>query len=314
MKVAVIDLGTNTFHLLIAEVGSRSFKFLQSERRAVQIGKKGINNGEITQEAWERAIKTLKEYRDIIESNHIRKVFAKTTSAIRSAMNGEELITAIKQETGIDVKIISGKKEAELILLGVKKALDLGADKSLIVDIGGGSIEFIIADRTQTYWLQSFEIGGQRLVEKFCQSDPISTNEIGLLINHFQENLGELKRTCLTHNPRVLVGCSGTFDTLGAICSMSDEPGYVSNEKGSWIEIESFNKIYGQIIQKTRAERLAIPGMIKMRVDMIVVTVILIKYLADTFNIEKLRISAYALKEGIFFDSFNQMRFVPSPQ
>lgn len=307
MKVAVIDLGTNTFHLLIAEVKDGTYKILQRERKAVRIGEKGINKDEITPQAWDRALKALHEFKEIISKNNISQVFGTATSAIRNAKNGENLVQEIKKQTDIDIEVISGLREAELIHYGAKKAMDFGLEKNLIMDIGGGSIEFIIADRNQAYWMQSFEIGGQRLVEKFHNTDPIATEDIQKLSNYFDKELSDLLHACDQHKPHVLIGCSGTFDTLSDIyCEYAN---ITRQEKATEypFDFNYFDKIYPDLISKNRHERLNIPGMIEMRVDMIVVACVLVNHLINLLHISNIRVSGYALKEGILFNSLSKV-------
>ncbi len=308
MKVAIIDMGTNTFHLLIAEVKGDGYVLMHRERRAVKIGEKGINKGEITDEAWERALTTLKDFKQLIDDHQIEQVFSTATSAVRNASNGKALVDEIKKQTGISVSIISGSREAELILMGVRSALELGSEKSLIMDIGGGSIEFIIADKDQTYSIQSFEIGGQRLVEKFHKNDPITESEIEALYHYFDKELIELRNAFEKFLPTTLIGCSGTFDTLSDI--FTEENGITRDDSATEfpLTLDGFSKIYEQLIQMDRKERLAIPGMIEMRVDMIVVACVLVNYLVEHFNLKDIRVSAYALKEGVLIDTLSRVR------
>ncbi|MBC6401772.1 MAG: exopolyphosphatase [Ekhidna sp.] len=303
MKVAVIDLGTNTFHFMEAEVSAAAYSILYKERVPVKIGEKGINKDEITPEAWGRAVAVLKEFKKKIDQSAINQVYGTATSAIRNAKNGKAFVREIKKITGIEIEIISGKREALLIHLGVSKAMDLGEEKSLIMDIGGGSIEFIIADKHRAYWMHSFEIGGQRLVEKFHDSDPITENEINNLHHFFDEQLALLFEAYQIHQPSTLIGCSGTFDTLNDIyCEANKIPGD-ANLTELPFNIDAFNAIFRELITKSRQQRLEIPGMVEMRVDMIVTACILINYVIEKFSLSSLRVSTYALKEGILFNA-----------
>lgn len=299
MKVAIIDLGTNTFHLLLAEVKGDTHEIYHRERKAVKIGEKGINEQYITQAAWTRAIDTIKSFYSVVKDESITKIYATATSAIRNAKNGSALVKEIKDLTGINTEIISGTREAELILLGVRRAIKLNEEKNLIMDIGGGSIEFIIADQSETYWLRSYEIGGQRLVEKFHQNDPISKDEIDDLYTYFSQQLSELEEVCNKYQIKTLVGCSGTFDTLSDIYRIDENIDLAESETEYPLTLTAFKKIYEDLIYKSRSERLAIPGMIEMRVDMIVVACVLIHYLLEKLDFDQIRVSAYALKEGV---------------
>lgn len=308
MKIAIIDMGTNTFHLMLANVGVSSFEIFFKDRVPVKIGEKGINKGQITGEAWDRALEAIHSFSKKVNQEKIDQVFATATSAIRNASNGLALTREIEKQTGIKTRIISGQQEAELILKGAREALDFGAEKSLIMDIGGGSIEFIIANSQETFWLKSFEIGGQRLVEKFHHHDPIAQEELNQLHNYFLNELSELIDQCIHHAPQTLIGCSGTFDTLSDIhqarLGLSNDP----LESEFPLPIESFNEIYQELLKKTREERLQIPGMIEMRVDMIVVACALVDFIIKEIGIQKLRVSAFALKEGVLLDTIETVR------
>lgn len=313
MKIAVIDMGTNTFHLLIAKVKDGGYTSLHRERTAVKIGEKGINKGEINPAAWSRGITALKSFKDTIDHYKVNKIFATATSATRNASNGQAFIEEIKKETGIDVDVISGLKEAELIHLGASRALDFGSEKCLIMDIGGGSIEFIIADQHQSYWMQSFEIGGQRLVERFHKSDPIAHSEIEHLKTYFEEQLQPLFEACQQYDPKTLIGCSGTFDTLSDIYCEEEHIHRDTEATELPFSITAFENIYQQLIQKTRSERLKIPGMLEMRVEMIVVACVLVDYLIKRLELHDIRVSAYALKEGIIHYVIDQLQLNHSP-
>lgn len=296
-KIAVIDIGTNTFHLLIAgEDGTH----IHSERAAVKLGKGGINKDLITDDAYDRAIVCLKAFREKIDEHQIDRAYATATSAVRNAKNGEEFVRDIQKETGIKVIVISGDKEAEYIYEGVKAALDLGWNPNLIIDIGGGSVEFIIGNKNEIFWKKSFEIGAQRLLEQFHKNDPIAADEIQELQQHLFQNLAELGDAVKTFSPTCLVGSSGTFDTLAEMDSFYKNRNIIYTEAKEYsFALEDFQRMFKLITEKTREERLNIPGMVELRVDMIVVACCLIDYIIQRFHIEQIRVSSYALKEGV---------------
>jgi len=308
MKVAVIDMGTNTFHLIIVEVEKDDFKIVYREKTAVKIGEKGINHGMITDDAIDRALKTLTKFKEVIEEEQVEQVFATATSAIRNAQNGKGLVALIKEETGIQTRIISGIQEAEYIYYGVNKALKIGDQPSLIMDIGGGSIEFVIGTTREILWRQSFEIGGQRMVEKFHKHDPMVQEDKVALIEYLESNLQELFEACSQFSPKTLIGSSGTFDTLSDIYSLKAN---VEREKDATeypLTIDAFMEIYHEMIIKGREERLAIPGMIPLRVDMIVVACELVNYIIHKLELTNIRVSAYALKEGVLLNTLYTLK------
>jgi exopolyphosphatase/guanosine-5'-triphosphate,3'-diphosphate pyrophosphatase len=303
-NIAIIDMGTNTFHLLVAELGERSYVIIHQERLAVKIGMGGINDGWITEEGADRALKAIQSFQKTIHKFFVENILAFGTSALRNAKNGLDIIRKIKDETGIETRIISGDEEATYIYKGVRAALQLGNKKSLIVDIGGGSVEFIIGNENEIFWKQSFEIGAQRLLEKYQKHDPILPIELDALKHLFLESLRPLFNAMEEHGPQTLIGSSGTFDTLSDIyCFKTNVKQHDSPETP--LKIDSFYEIFEELTSKNREERLQIPGMIEMRVDMIVVAGFLIKFLLDNFSFKKMRVSSYSLKEGVLASSFD---------
>lgn len=297
-RIAIIDMGTNTFHLLIAEVLEKGYRIVCRTRLAVKIGKGGINDGYITAEGVARALHGMKEFKRISDTYDVTKIHAFGTSALRNAKNGAEVIVQIKSLTGIDVTIITGEQEAMLIYYGVRAALDLGEDKSLIIDIGGGSVEFIIGNRHEIFWKQSFEIGAQRLLEKFHRTDPITMEEIDFLNDHLTAHLPDLFNALVVHKPTTLVGSSGTFDTLSDIFCIQNNIDKGSEDTETPLTKEGFFSICQELLGKDREERMKIPGMIEMRVDMIVSACCLISFLLKRYSFSSIRVSSYSLKEG----------------
>lgn len=297
MRTAIIDLGTNTFHLLIVEGTETLYK----SSIPAKIGMGGISQGVISEEGIQRALTVLKGFRENIDKQGVTldRVFATGTSAIRNAGNKEEFIQRVAEETGIKIQVISGDEEAELICLGVKQAMNI-PETSMIMDIGGGSVEFIICNDEKVFWKQSFEIGGQRLMDKFMKSDPISMRSVQMMDDFFREKLLPLANACHQYAPKVLIGSSGSFDTLIDMQYMKDKGQLpASDEVAFEYSLPDFYWAYDELIFKNHAERMQIPGMIELRVDMIVVAMCLIRFVIQTLEIQRIRVSSFALKEGI---------------
>lgn len=295
---AVIDLGTNTFHLLII---NEQHQVIEKNTLAAKLGMGGISQGIITPEGIERGIGVLQTFNESIQKYAIpaEKIFAFGTSALRSAKNKEEVLAAFDKATGIKVQIIDGDQEAGLIYLGVKQAVEI-EEPSMIVDIGGGSVEFIICNSSGMLWKQSFEIGAQRLMDRFFTSDPISGRSIGAMNDYLREALLPLTNAVHQYAPTVMIGSSGSYDTLNQMHAYdSTGTALAAHMIGNDYPLEAFQKAFEQLVSKNRAERLAIPGMIELRVDMIVVGVCLIRFLLMEYKIQKIKISKYAMKEGI---------------
>jgi exopolyphosphatase/guanosine-5'-triphosphate,3'-diphosphate pyrophosphatase len=305
-RIAIIDMGTNTFHLLIAEGDEKGYNIIYRDRLAVKIGMGGINDGIITESAIHRTLLAMQSFKNATDQHQVSNIYAFGTSALRNARNGQEVAERIKAISGIEVNIISGEQEAKYIYLGVKAALGLGNDKNLIVDIGGGSIEFIVADHDHVYWMQSFEIGAQRLLERFQKHDPILPEEVTQLEAYFERELKSLFEALTKYNPSILVGSSGTFDTLSDIFCITHDIHKSPEEIETPLSIEGFYEIHKELLLKDREQRMQIPGMIEMRVDMIVVACCLVKFLLEKYPFTRIRVSTYSLKEGVLAYFSNQ--------
>lgn len=291
-------MGTNTFHLLMADVAPPCFSITYREKVPVKIGVGGINQGIITPEAIERAVTTMRSFKNTITDAGITSVHAFGTSALRNAQNGKAVISRIEAETGIHAQLISGKQEADFIYKGIRAAINLGQDPCLIMDIGGGSVEFIIGNQDKIFWSHSFEIGGQRLLERFQKHDPITSEEVDTLFKYFEVELKPLMEVLKQHHPKTLIGSSGTFDTLSDIyCFRHDIP--VQETPETPFSRKAFDEIYEELLIKDRTARMQIPGMIEMRVDMIVVACCLIRYILERHPFNEVRVSSYSLKEGV---------------
>ncbi len=307
MRIAIIDLGTNTFNILIVKINhAKSFAHLYQSKISVKLGEGGINKNYIEPLPFERGIEALKTYKETMERFYVEKVYAFATSAIRSASNGKEFLAKAKEETGIDVTMISGDKEAELIYYGVRNAVKLTEETSLIIDIGGGSTEFIIANKKEIFWKQSFLLGAARLLEMFNPSDRITDIEHKAIVNYLSGELKPLLEAVKKYPITELIGSSGSFDSLAEmIVHKFYTPKILKNKTEYVFEINDFKHIYEMIIKSNKEERLNMKGLIEMRVDMIVISSIIVDFIIESFSITKMRLSTYALKEGMLDEIMN---------
>lgn len=302
IKNAIIDLGTNTFQLLIIEQDGTNYRTIHEESYAAKIGMGGISSGIITEEGIIRGIKGLQYFQQIFKKHTVdnENIIATATSAVRNAKNGDEFCQRVLDETGIKIQVISGEKEATLIYEGVKLGMDIGLEPAMIMDIGGGSVEFIICDKNRIMYKQSFEIGGQRLIDKFMTIDPISPRSIGLLRDYLEEQLLPLTNAVHQYAPVCVIGSAGSFETLIDVFYMKTY-GHLPLLEQIFFELplSEFYDSFLKLITKNREERMAIAGMKELRVDMIVVGVCLIDFILKRFNIQQIKVSNYALKEGV---------------
>ncbi len=305
-KVAIIDIGTNNFHLLIAKKeeseNEQKLTILHKSKVFSFIGRGGMAEKIITAEAMERALLHLKNFRKIIDSFDCEQVIAIATSAVRNANNGKEFIEKVKQLTDIQIQIIDGNREAELIYYGVKSNLHI-SETSLIMDIGGGSVEFIIGNQQQIFWKQSFEIGAQRLLDIFQKTDPISAENKTALDHFLAQTLMPLFQAIRAYPLEILIGSAGSFDTIVDIyCARHQVDNTLKSKKEFDMPLPAYWEIHHEIIHKNLEERLKIDGMLAARVEMITVASCLIAFIVKELNISKMRVSAASLKEGVLWE------------
>lgn len=298
-QIAIIDLGTNTCNLLIAEYQAKSYQILYQGKEVVKLGKNGIDKNLLTGEGLERAILAIRKHQERIGNFNVSEVLIIATSAIREATNKDWFQQQIKANTGLELQIISGEKEAQLIFDGVKLAFGKIDDHSLILDIGGGSNEFILTQNNEPIWKQSFPLGMARVIEQIPPTDPITPEEIEQINDWFNSRLEQLWNRLKNIQVPLLIGCSGAFDTLVDLIDQTD-PGTKIRIKQE-IEIDDFNRIYETLIKSTTAERMRMKGMESIRIEMIVPSVLFIKLIVDRLNIQKIVQTDHALREGVLY-------------
>lgn len=299
-KIAIIDLGTNTCNLLIAEYDNSNYHVLYQGKEVVKLGKNGIDKNQLTPDGLERAILAIRKHQERISKYDVSQVLIIATSAIREATNNEWFQKEIKNHTGLKLLIISGEKEAELIFKGVKLAFGEVEDHSLILDIGGGSNEFILTSAGLPIWKESFPLGMARIIEQIPPSDPITPDEIRQINEWFESRLQPLWNRLQNIDLSMMIGCSGAFDTLADLIDQTDAG--TKTRVRQEVTIRDFNLIYEKLIASTTAERMKMKGMEPIRIEMIVPSVIFIKMVTERLKIHKIFQTDFALREGVLYD------------
>ncbi len=306
MKIAIIDFGTNTFNLLIADTTDiRNIRYIHSSKEAVKLGKGGITRQVITSDAIKRAMSALEKHYKIIKDHEVEKIYAYATSAVREASNGKTFLDNVKEKFDLYVNIIPGDREAELIYKGVRQSCKFNSKKYLILDIGGGSNEFIIADNKKIYWKESFKLGMARQLELFKPDDPISPNLILEIQRFLTDKLKSLFEAVEIFKPKVLVGASGSFETFYALLKNQNPEKYSDNLNAREIFMDDYHDISKIIVKSNVEERRLMPGMEKVRVEMIVLAAIFVNFTIEKCGLERILFSEYALKEGIIAELLN---------
>lgn len=299
-KIGIIDLGTNTFNLLLAEVKEQNYTIFYKTKIAVKLGDGGITKGFIAQAPYKRGIEALTQYKAKLTEENITEFYAVATSAIRSAENGSDFVNEVQDTLGILINVIDGDTEAELIYQGVKQAMNLEDSPKLIIDIGGGSTEFIIANSEETFWRKSYKLGAARLLETYNPANPINIEDISAIDAHLEETLVEMIEMAEVYEVNCLIGSSGSFDTLAEMISCKNGDCELWKKDNSYqFLMTDYNDIQRMVSESTLEQRLHMAGLVPMRADMIVIAVVIINYILNRLIIHDLRVSSFALKEGL---------------
>ena len=276
MRAAVIDLGTNTFHLIIADLTANFGELIYKTTVAVRLGEGRINEAMIIPVAFERGLAALEYFAETIKLHEVAVVKATATSAIRSASNGREFVNAALERSGISIDVIDGETEASLIFKGVQ-ATGLIDTTSLVMDIGGGSTEFILCNPRDVLWKKSYNIGAARLMQAYFKSDPINEEDKSAIYHHVAELTSELLQQCEQHRPLKLIGSAGAFESFaGMLMIKNNKP--ANTVKSGDINYMQYLELANRLIASTHDQRQHMEGLIPLRVDMIVMAALLVNF------------------------------------
>lgn len=306
MRGAVIDLGTNTFNLLIADKVNGKMVEIVREKKSVKIGKGGLSKNIIAPDAYERAIQAVKEYINLINSSKATNIKIVATSAFRTTENANQLASEIEQITCTKVEIIDGSEEAEYIYYGIREAVPLTEKKMLMLDIGGGSNELIIGNKHEIFWKESFKLGISRLMEIFRPQDPLLPNEMEQISQYIRNELSPLRNALSAFPTDTLVGSSGSFDTIVNILHIKQYQKPIDSRKiYNEINLMQFWRMLDLLIISSYEQRKDIQGMDMTRIEMIPIASLFIRIVLEFFKCKRVIHSAYAIKEGVWFKAFN---------
>jgi len=290
--VGILDLGSNTFHLLIAEFSNGKFEIKLKKRIFVGLAEGGIES--IKKSALQRAENALSQFAAIVSNQNLDKFQIIGTAALRSAKNAQLIQNICIHLFKKKIDIIDGAREADLIYKGVKQVAKIEKGNHLIMDIGGGSTEFILIEKGKNIWAKSFNVGVGILHNLFHKNEPISFKEIDSLNAYLDTTLSQLIKKVSTLKIDSLIGASGSFEI---IASMTNKP--IFDHQTQLIDIGDFYKIAYKVISSDYEKRAGLAGMPATRVKLSVVAFLKLKFILDLVKPKTIEVSPYALKEGL---------------
>lgn len=298
-KIGIIDIGSNSVRLVLVEIKENHFfHILEEVKESVRLGQ-GINkDGNLIKSKMEHGIQTLKEFKYLCDVYEVEEIIAVATEAVRRAGNQQEFIKRVKEETGIDVKVLTGEKEAHYGYLGTLYSMDL--QDSLIMDIGGCSTELILVHNQKKIKSISLPFGAINLSQQFTIQDKMSAEQeekLKKFINQFLEQVPWLKEI----QYKTLIGVGGTFRNLGKIDrKRKNYPLDLTHNYD--MKSQDIFEIYNVVKQKNLAQRKKIKGLSSDRADIIVGASAVISSVVEYCNIKEVKISGYGIRDGLLYD------------
>lgn len=307
--IAAIDVGTNSFHMVIALVDIKgTMKVITREKEMVRLGAGAKDMKLIAPDAMQRGIVTMQRFAKLAET-HGAKIRAIATSAVREAQNKLEFIQKVKKTSGVDIEVVSGNEEGRLIYLGTVHALPIFSKKTLVIDIGGGSTETIIGKEGETIFVYSEKIGTIRLKERFFPNGYATKESIRACRDYLNGTWSPVLDRIKKIGFDAAVGTSGTIQAIAAITQADAGISNTGVLNGITISGDAALHAISKICKANSIEEImGIKSMDEKRADIIVAGAMIIEYAIKYLGIKKLHVSPYALREGVLFDTLSKMR------
>src|SRR5262245_8795981 len=309
MRIAAIDIGTNSLHMIVVRVGpDLSFEIIDREKEMVRLGAGGLDGRALTRDAMHAALQVLSKFSRLAESHGVDEIVAVATSAIREAENGGEFLKAAAQQTSIRARVISGTEEARLIHLAAAYGVDLAGEVAVVIDIGGGSVEITRGTASSIDVGQSFKLGVIRLTERYVKSDPLSPRDARRIAKRLNADAGDyLDRIARGGFDRV-IGTSGTILSLGAVVAAAQGRPLDQPRRNQRVPAKQLRRIRKQIVAAPLDERMKIPGLDPRRADLAPAGAVLLEAILKRLGADEITLSDYSLREGLIVDYIAQHR------
>ncbi len=307
VRLAAIDVGSNSIHMIVAQIDpAGGVTTLWRMKETTGLGRLSFPARRISSDAMERALATLARFQHAARTKAAEKVIAVATSAVREAQNGGDLIERARRELKLPIRVVGAREEARLIYLGVRHAGCFGGapdEPHLAIDIGGGSVEFIVGTNERSMLLESRKLGAARMTARFIKSDPPAKEEIEKLRAHYDREVGPLFEQIAKTQPVKAVGTSGTLENIARLCG-TDGAG---NGKPAHptIDAKRLDKLVSRLMKTSSTDRGEMPDLDDGRKDQIIAGVVLVQSILERLKaqkLDKLSICSAALREGILLD------------
>lgn len=303
VKIAAIDIGSNSIHMVVARIDAAGhFVSIDRAKESVRLGAGTLQTHSLSSRARADGLQALRTFRRLAETLEVERILAVATSAVREAQNGGDFLADVVRELGIHVEVITGAEEARLIHLAVINALDLGEEPAVIVDIGGGSVEFVVTHGKRAEFLDSQKVGVIRLAEGWTAADPPTGGEIKTLEATIGGALAALADRIRSHRVRTMIGTSGTALNVAAIAAHLSDGQPPPRLNALRMNASAILGARNLIVRRDRKKRQRILGLERRRVDIIVPGAILLGWLIEAVGVSEFVSCDWALREGMILD------------
>lgn len=303
MRLAAIDIGTNSLHMIVVRVRPDfSFEIIDREKEMVRLGAGGLDGRSLTPEATHAALQVLSKFKRLAESHRVDEIRAVATSAVREAENGGEFLHAATDQTGIRPRVISGTEEARLIHLAASYGISMPGETTVSVDIGGGSVEITRGSGPNLDLARSFKLGVIRLTERFVKSDPIEPRDERKLVRHIDEELGEYLDQIAKAGFDRVIGTSGTILSLGAVALAEHGKVPGGSLRNRRISAKQIRRVRKMLTDVGLEKRLRVPGLDPRRADLAVAGSVLVDTIVRRLGANEITLCDMSLREGLVLD------------
>jgi exopolyphosphatase/guanosine-5'-triphosphate,3'-diphosphate pyrophosphatase len=303
MRIAAIDIGTNSLHMIVARVRQDfSFEVIDREKEMVRLGAGGLDGKALTSEAVQAALQVMSKFRRLADSHQVDETVAVATSAVREAENGGEFLQAITEQTGIRPRIIAGPEEARLIHLAAAYGVGGSGEKVVVVDIGGGSVEITRGTGPKMDSGRSFKLGVIRLTERFVKSDPITPRDERKMVRHIESELGDYLDELTRDGFQRVVGTSGTILSLGMLVLAADGQPLRTSLRNQRVSTKLLRRVRKTVTELDIERRLRVPGLDPRRADLVVAGSILFDTIMRRLGASTFTLCDLSLREGLVLD------------
>jgi exopolyphosphatase / guanosine-5'-triphosphate,3'-diphosphate pyrophosphatase len=308
--LAALDMGTNSFHLVVARVvgdDGHSYEVVTREKETIRLGHGGGDMKQLAPEAMDRGISALRRMKSIADS-HGATVRAVATSAVREAENSELFIARARREAGVEVEVISGIEEARLIHLGVLQAVPVFDTRLLLVDIGGGSTELLIGQHGVSLAARSFKLGAVRLTDRFFPAGLVTARAVDECRSYVRSILAGFEREVHEHGFEVAIASSGTAETVAHMVDARRRSHPTPHTFNRFeFTVDELDDIVAALIDKrTPSGRASIAGLESQRADIIVAGALVLQCVAHSYGVTSFVFSEGALREGVLLDTIGR--------